>query len=213
MCYVWLCLFLTWWANFTPSLQECWCMLAGLATYPVPSFPTGFDAHHQNQHVCDLSSYAALWVEDAGAAAFFLATSVSDSVVKLAGTHPDHTQFVVDLGASLLTLSLLAVHQCLFHHLSLLLSTLLILPFHISPIPLSRTVYFLIELKSLSLDCDKMAHDCGIIHMIYAHAGITLCHMITSHVRTWPWDSSTISSLGHMLTYDWLEHSWAVAYY
>ena len=40
--------------------------------------------------------------------------------------------------------------------------------------------------------CDKMARDRGIVHMIDARAYITWCHMITSHVCTWPWDSSTI---------------------
>ena len=30
-----------------------------------------------------------------------------------------------------------------------------------------------IELKSLSLDCDKMTHDCEIIHMMRSHDCIT----------------------------------------
>ena len=58
--------------------------------------------------------------------------------------------------------------------------------------------------KVIIIKCDKRARDHEIVHMIRSHAYVTWCHMITSHVRTWPWDSSTISGLGHMLTYDWL---------
>ena len=54
-------------------------------------------------------------LEDAGAAAFFAATSASNGATE---TRPDRTQLVVDLGASSLALSLLAVRQGLFHHLT-----------------------------------------------------------------------------------------------
>ena len=42
----------------------------------------------------------------------------------------------------------------------------------LSPKPMSQSVYFCIYLKSLSLDCDKMAHDRGTVHMINAHVNI-----------------------------------------
>ncbi|KAI9450059.1 Hsp70 protein-domain-containing protein [Lactarius psammicola] len=58
-------------------------------------------------------------LEDAGAAAFCAAANASDgSLETTTGASPDRTQLVVDLGASSLALSLLAVRQGLFHHLT-----------------------------------------------------------------------------------------------
>ena len=86
-------------------------------------------------------------------------------------------------------------------------------PLHTRETGCHRPYIFAFIFEVVIIRCDKMAHDRGIAHMICTRAWITWCHMITSHVRTWPWDSSTIRSSGHMLTYDWLEHSWAIAYY
>ena len=71
---------------------------------------------------------------------------------------------------------------------------------------LSQMVYFLhLFLKSLSLDMIRSTWLWD-----NTHDQITCSyHMITSHVCMWPWDSCTIQRLCHMLTYDWLEHSWA----
>ena len=52
-------------------------------------------------------------LEDAGAAAFCAASNGASETAR-----SDHTQLVVDLGASSLVLSLLAVRQGLFHHLT-----------------------------------------------------------------------------------------------
>jgi heat shock protein 1/8 len=58
-------------------------------------------------------------LEDSGAAAFCAATSASNNgAAEMTGTRPDRTQLIVDLGASSLVLSLLAVRQGLFHHLT-----------------------------------------------------------------------------------------------
>ena len=54
-------------------------------------------------------------LEDAGAAALCAAANVSESESSVG---PDRTQLVVDLGTSSLSLSLLAVRQGLFHHLT-----------------------------------------------------------------------------------------------
>ena len=56
-------------------------------------------------------------VEDAGAAALYAAANAS-ATAQSAALGPDRTQLVVDLGASSLGLSLLAVRQGLFHHLA-----------------------------------------------------------------------------------------------
>lgn len=56
-------------------------------------------------------------LEDAGAAGLCAATSAS-ATTQSATVGPDRTQLVVDLGASSLALSLLAVRQGLFHHLA-----------------------------------------------------------------------------------------------
>jgi heat shock protein 1/8 len=56
-------------------------------------------------------------VEDAGAAALCSAANTS-ATAQSAALGPDRTQLVVDLGASSLGLSLLAVRQGLFHHLA-----------------------------------------------------------------------------------------------
>ena len=55
-------------------------------------------------------------LEDAGAAALCAASNASTTTTTDVG--PDRTQLVVDLGASSLSLSLLAVRQGLFHHLT-----------------------------------------------------------------------------------------------
>jgi heat shock 70kDa protein 1/2/6/8 len=55
-------------------------------------------------------------LEDAGAAAS--CATANASTVQSSGVGPDRTQLVVDLGASSLSLSLLAVRQGLFHHLT-----------------------------------------------------------------------------------------------
>ncbi|KAI9436860.1 Hsp70 protein-domain-containing protein [Lactarius indigo] len=57
-------------------------------------------------------------LEDSGAAAFCAAANASDSPSEATVASPDRTQLVVDLGASSLVLSLLAVRQGLFHHLA-----------------------------------------------------------------------------------------------
>jgi len=61
-------------------------------------------------------------LEDAGAAALCAAanasTTTTTTTAQSSGVGPDRTQLVVDLGASSLSLSLLAVRQSLFHHLS-----------------------------------------------------------------------------------------------
>ena len=58
-------------------------------------------------------------LEDAGAAALCAAANVSTTTTgQSSGVGPDRTQLVVDLGASSLSLSLLAVRQGLFHHLT-----------------------------------------------------------------------------------------------
>jgi molecular chaperone DnaK (HSP70) len=57
-------------------------------------------------------------LEDAGAAALCAAASVTTTTAQSTVVGPDRTQLVVDLGASSLALSLLAVRQGLFHHLA-----------------------------------------------------------------------------------------------
>jgi heat shock 70kDa protein 1/2/6/8 len=57
-------------------------------------------------------------LEDTGAAALCAATNTSSTTTQSLGVGPDRTQLVVDLGASSLSLSLLAVRQGLFHHLT-----------------------------------------------------------------------------------------------
>ena len=59
-------------------------------------------------------------LEDAGAAALCAAANVNatTTTAQSSGVGPDRTQLVVDLGASSLSLSLLAVRQGLFHHLT-----------------------------------------------------------------------------------------------
>jgi heat shock protein 1/8 len=58
-------------------------------------------------------------LEDAGAAALCAAASVGTATTgQSSGLGPDRTQLVVDLGTSSLSLSLLAVRQGLFHHLT-----------------------------------------------------------------------------------------------
>ena len=60
-------------------------------------------------------------------------------------------------------------------------------------------------LKLLSLDMKRSTWSWD-----STHDHITCSHlMIISPDCTWPWDSSTICRQSHMLTYDWLEHSWA----
>ena len=57
-------------------------------------------------------------LEDAGAAALCAASNTGTTTAQSSGVGPDRTQLVVDLGASSLSLSLLAVRQGLFHHLT-----------------------------------------------------------------------------------------------
>jgi heat shock 70kDa protein 1/2/6/8 len=57
-------------------------------------------------------------LEDAGAAALCAATNTCPTTMAQSSVGPDRTQLVVDLGASSLSLSLLAVRQGLFHHLT-----------------------------------------------------------------------------------------------
>ncbi len=58
-------------------------------------------------------------LEDAGAAALCAAENASTTTTtQPSGVNPDRTQLVVDLGASSVSLSLLAVRQGLFHHLT-----------------------------------------------------------------------------------------------
>ncbi|KAI0280906.1 Hsp70 protein-domain-containing protein [Russula aff. rugulosa BPL654] len=58
-------------------------------------------------------------LEDAGAAALCAATNTgTTATAQSSSVGPDRTQLVVDLGASSLSLSLLAVRQGLFHHLT-----------------------------------------------------------------------------------------------
>ena len=59
-------------------------------------------------------------LEDAGAAALCASTNTSTTTTtaQSSGVGPDRTQLVVDLGASSLSLSLLAVRHGLFHHLT-----------------------------------------------------------------------------------------------
>jgi len=58
-------------------------------------------------------------LEDAGVVVLCVAANMSATARSAVAVGPDRTQLVVDLGASLLAISLLAMHQGLFHHLML----------------------------------------------------------------------------------------------
>ncbi|KAI9452343.1 Hsp70 protein-domain-containing protein [Russula earlei] len=77
--------------------------------------PAQLDALHEAAEAAGIRVLQLL--EDAGAAALCAAANAS-GVEQSAAVGPDRTQLVVDLGASSLSLSLLAVRQGLFHHLT-----------------------------------------------------------------------------------------------
>ncbi|KAF8264054.1 Hsp70 protein-domain-containing protein [Lactarius quietus] len=76
--------------------------------------PEQIDALHEAAEAAGIRVLQLL--EDAGAAAFCAASG--NGAVETTSASPDRTQLVVDLGASSLALSVLAVRQGLFHHLT-----------------------------------------------------------------------------------------------
>ena len=82
----------------------------------------GWFAHAQLGALQEAAEAAGIRVlqilEDAGAAALCAAASATMTTTQSTVVGPDRTQLVVDLGASSLALSLLAVRQGLFHHLA-----------------------------------------------------------------------------------------------